>query len=519
MIFWPAIELSAQDNDPCDEYVQIIFTRMSKESLNAEDKRAILNTAEAALDCYDGAKTPRTAWIFHKKIWGLTNTRRYEASKDAIKQFFQDYADVARERQLALVYMQAQHLHSLQAEVRAAHQALYKGYRYYEALGKADKVIYDLNGVYLSLRGEDTGEASIFISNAAQNLTPDSTSGENRFARARVLQMQSEIYLEQGENLHTAKAGFERAKEAFEALNEFEHVPTTLAMLGNTHAGLGDSTKALELLNQAIAYAEGHNTLRGNIYGLFQRGKFYGARRRYSDAETDLRASLALIDTTGMLEFKGDVLNALGNTLLAQGRLDEAEVNFRQTSIAAPDSMYQAHIRERAQAGLTNIQTTRMKKANGQRWLFLLIGILIGLLTGWLIYHIQTRKSNDLERGNLHLGNDPKANQTLDEVFIQRLHYLHQILFEPSELLPYIRSSSASLASKAEAGSLYFNKDLFLTLDAVEVYKDKRKAYTNDADNTIASYLRPRMWEHYNCWPTSPDEWRSFFDQHPTTFQ
>jgi predicted CXXCH cytochrome family protein len=129
------------------------------------------------------------------------------------------------------------------------------------------------------------------------------------------------------------RAGFDRALAEFEAAQtENADRPEALANLGNLYSSRGETTRAEDAYRKAIALDSRFVPAYANLADLYRVG------RRDADAERALRDGLRVVPNTATLR------EALGLTLVRQGKRREALAEFEAAVKAAPDDPRHTYI-------------------------------------------------------------------------------------------------------------------------------------------------------------------------------
>jgi tetratricopeptide (TPR) repeat protein len=129
------------------------------------------------------------------------------------------------------------------------------------------------------------------------------------------------------------KAGFDRALSEFEAVQtENADRPEALANLGNLYSSRNEAARAEESYRRAIALDARFVPAYANLADL------YRAVRRDADAERALRDGLRVVPNAATLR------EALGLTLVRQGKRREALAEFAAAVKAAPDDPRHTYI-------------------------------------------------------------------------------------------------------------------------------------------------------------------------------
>ena len=141
---------------------------------------------------------------------------------------------------------------------------------------------------------------------------------------------QASLVHERMGNWLQARRDAERARELFEEIGDRANVGNMLNNLGGLAHLLGDSDRAIELLNESfrIAVETGSTPAAGHV--LCSLAEVRLACEELVEAEDDARKALDLFD--GRLDYLHEIGFAqltLGRALLAQGRNGEAEAEIR----------------------------------------------------------------------------------------------------------------------------------------------------------------------------------------------
>jgi predicted CXXCH cytochrome family protein len=129
------------------------------------------------------------------------------------------------------------------------------------------------------------------------------------------------------------RAGFDRALSEFEAAQrENADRPEALANLGNLYSSRGETTRAEDAYRKAIALDSRFVPAYANLADLYRVG------RRDADAERALRDGLRVVPNAATLR------EALGLTLVRQGKRREALAEFAAAVKAAPDDPRHTYI-------------------------------------------------------------------------------------------------------------------------------------------------------------------------------
>ncbi len=141
---------------------------------------------------------------------------------------------------------------------------------------------------------------------------------------------QASLVHERMGNWLQARRDAERARDLFAEIGDQANVGNMLNNLGGLAHLLGDSDRAVELLNEAFRIAIENGSTPAAAHVLCSIAEVRLAREELLSAEADARKALDLFD--GRVDYLHEIGIAqltLGRALLAQGRGDEAEAEIR----------------------------------------------------------------------------------------------------------------------------------------------------------------------------------------------
>ncbi|MFQ5936003.1 MAG: CHAT domain-containing protein [Acidiferrobacterales bacterium] len=136
-------------------------------------------------------------------------------------------------------------------------------------------------------------------------------------------------------NFQKALAYWEQAAAGYEAAGNLEGQILALVQVANAHLALGQSPKAFNKLQHALALAEQTDNPSLMAAVTSSLGNTYLAAGRVAEAKRSLESSVEIATKAGRRDIAVSALNNLGNLLASQGRFDEAAAVYKQALDAA----------------------------------------------------------------------------------------------------------------------------------------------------------------------------------------
>ncbi len=132
---------------------------------------------------------------------------------------------------------------------------------------------------------------------------------------------------------------FARVAQLFADAGELLRVVTPRSTLGHGLVFSGRADDGLTEIDEALRLARELDAPEGQAYALWHRAEALSALGRLEEAEASGRAALKVAEGAGHRGWTATAHRAIGITLQAQGRLDEAAAAFEHSAAAAGDDL------------------------------------------------------------------------------------------------------------------------------------------------------------------------------------
>jgi signal transduction histidine kinase len=119
--------------------------------------------------------------------------------------------------------------------------------------------------------------------------------------------------------------------QAIRLAKKFEYtgyVASAMIPLARAYRTLGNDTKALQIILNALTIVEANNLPRMKATLLMQSGDIYANSRRYDKALEVLEEALHEFDSASSVDMSANTQNYIGQTYLAMGKVDSATIHF-----------------------------------------------------------------------------------------------------------------------------------------------------------------------------------------------
>ena len=515
----------------CDPAKDRIYRITESEAQHVPDSlRTLLDLAAFVRDCEVDRSQDLDLWLLNNEVFALDGLSRYGDARARVDRFFTTSFDEAPDRYRARFLLWRMHLNALDGAHLATITAYAETQRYAHALDSTARARLHLNGAYAYF-GVHEHETGLRLVDEARRLLPEPQTHDEQMAAARALLLAGEARLRMRDSLDQVEAQFQEAARRYLTLGDTSRAAVATTLLGMTHAALGDTARALTVMDSAAALADDAGDARSRSYARYRQGQLLRRARAFDQAEPVLLQALAVADTVG--EFALSAAYELAMLYEQRRQLKQATRFYQQVVEAArPDSLAAslASVRQAHEAEIRLLLIRSGQRQSRLRLALVAMALLLGLAGVGFVYlwHRPTRTAPpepepaipalsilEPQPTGLSLEELRQRFQTAvePELLGTRLAYLYAVLFDPDLVLEYI--DDEYLKPQVEAGRIETNTALFRCAAAVEEAVENQP-FSQDPANTLGAYLRAKCRQRDWPWPKNPPEWKQHFLDHHT---